>query len=70
MENEKSKFVNAVMIICPILIWACLFAVMFIENTTADMYIIGFQLAVLVFQLAVFWFQIAHIRKKKKFYEN
>lgn len=35
MENGKSKFVNAVMLICPIVIWACLFAVMFIENTTA-----------------------------------
>lgn len=67
MENGKSKFVNAVMIICPIVIWACLFAVMFIENTTADMYIIGFQLAVLCFQIGVF---LTHKRKKKKLYED
>lgn len=67
MENGKSKFANVTMIICPIVIWACLFAVMFTENTTADMYIILFQAAVLCFQIGVY---LTHKRKKKKFYEN
>ena len=69
MENGKSKLANVVMIICPILVWACLFAVIFIENNTADMYIFGFQLAVLCFQICVF-LNLTHKRKKKKFYEN
>ena len=67
MENRKFNFANVAMIICPMLIWACLFAVMFIENTTADMCIIGFQLAVLCFQIGVY---LTHKRKKQKFYED
>lgn len=54
MENRKFNFVNVGMIICPIIIWACFLAVMFIENTTVDSYIIGFQVAVLCFQIGVY----------------
>lgn len=69
MENGNFNLVNAVMIICPIIIWACFFAVMFIENTTVDMYLIGFQVAVLCFQIGVYLY-LTHKRKKQKFYEN
>ena len=58
--------VNAIMIICPILIWACLFAVMFIENTTADMYIIGFEFVVFLIQIATLIYS-SRKRKKQKF---
>lgn len=69
MENRKFNLANVAMIICPILIWACLFAVMFIENTTVDAYIIGFQVAVLCFQIGVY-LNLTHKRKKQKFYED
>lgn len=58
--------VNVIMIICPILIWACLFAVMFIENTTTDMYIIGFEFVVFLIQIAALIYS-SHKRKKQKF---
>jgi hypothetical protein len=67
MENRKFNFVNAVMIICPILVWACLFAVLFIDNTTVNVCIIAFQLAVLCFQIVVY---LTHKRKKQNFYEK
>lgn len=63
MENRKSKFVNAIMIICPIIIWACLLAVIFIENTTVNVCIIAFQLAVVCFQIVVY---LIHKRKTQK----
>ena len=69
MENRNFNFVNFVMFICPIIMWACLFAVLFIKDNTVDMYIIGFQVVLLCFQLGVGIYSIRK-RKKQKFYEN
>ena len=62
MENRNFNFVNFVMFICPIIMWACLFAVLFIKDNTVDLYIIGFQVVLLCFQLGV---GIYSIRKRK-----
>ena len=69
MENRNFNFVNAVMLICPIIMWACLFAVLFIKNNTVDVCIIGFQVALLCFQIGVGIYSTRK-RKKQKFYEN
>ena len=58
--------VNAIKIICPILVWACVFSIMFVENTTTKMYIIGFEFVVFLIQIATLIYS-SRKRKKQKF---